>query len=276
MLKTSRLAVAGLVLLVLAGGPPAFAQEEAPEDAIESLRQEIQQLKAGQAAIRRQLADIKSLVQQGGGRQAARPEPTLPDVTIDLAGYPVMGQADAPITIVEFSDFQCPYCARHVQQTLPQLKEEFVATGKVRYAAGDFPLPSHAQAFNGSVAAHCAGEQDKFWEMSHKLFEHFREFNEESLPGYAGELGLDVAKFEECFGSGRHDEGINKRKAAGSSANVTGTPMFLLGYTDEDGTEFKPVDAIRGAHPFPEFQRKIEELLAKKDEGMADGEEGGR
>lgn len=269
MSKTLRL-VAGLLILALAAVAPAWAQEEMEKDAtIESLREEILQLKAGQAAMRRQLAEIKSLVQQGGNaRQAAAREPELPDVTIDLADFPVMGQADAPITVVEFSDFQCPYCARHVTDTLPKLKEEFVATGKIRYAAGDFPLPSHAQAFKGSVAAHCAGEQDMYWEMAHKIFEHYREFNEENLPDYAAEVGLDAAKFEECFASGRHDDEINKRKAAGSSASVTGTPMFLLGYTDEDGTEFKPVDAIRGAHPFPEFERKIEELLKKKEEGM--------
>lgn len=104
MSRTSRLA-AGLALVALAGAPPAFAQEEGTtEDAIESLRQEVQQLKAGQAAIRRQLAEIKSLVQQGA-RPAAR-EPELPDVTMNLAGYPVVGQAEAPITVVEFADFQ--------------------------------------------------------------------------------------------------------------------------------------------------------------------------
>jgi protein-disulfide isomerase len=267
MSKISKL-VTSLLLLALAAAPPAVGQEETEEDAIQTLRQEIMELKAGQAAMRRQLAEIKSLVQRSGGQPQAAREPELPDVTIDLAGFPMMGEADAPITVVEFSDFQCPYCARHVQETLPKLKEEFVATGKIRYAAGDFPLPSHTEAFKGSVAAHCAGEQGKFWEMGHKIFEHYREINAETLPGYAEEVGLDVAKFEECFASGRHDEAINKRKAAGSSASVTGTPMFLLGYTDEDGTEFKPVEAIRGAHPFPEFERKIEELLAKKQEGM--------
>lgn len=115
------------------------------------------------------------------------------------------------------------------------------------------------------MAAHCAGDQDKFWEMAHKIFEHYREFNEETLPGYAGEIGLDVAKFKECLASGRHDDAINKRKADGTSASVTGTPMFLLGYTD--GTKFKPLEAIRGAHPYPTFEQKIEELLKKKAEG---------
>lgn len=117
------------------------------------------------------------------------------------------------------------------------------------------------------MAAHCAEDQGKFWEMAHKIFEHYREFNEETLPGYAGEIGLDVAKFEECLGSGRHDEVINRRKAVGASASVTGTPMFLLGYTDGDGTEFKPVDSIRGAHPYPTFEQKIEKLLEDKEKG---------
>ena len=114
------------------------------------------------------------------------------------------------------------------------------------------------------MAAHCAGEQGKFWEMSHKIFEHVREFNPGTIPGYAGELGLDVAKFEECFASDRHDEAINKRKAAGSSAGVTGTPMFLVGYTQDNG-EFKPVEALRGAQPYTAFQEKIDTLLKKKD-----------
>lgn len=98
--------VPGLLLLVLAGGSAAVAQEEAEGETIKSLKEEIQELKAGQAAIRRQLAEIKSLVQQGGSARPTAREPELPDVTLDLAGYPVLGQAGAPITVVEFADFQ--------------------------------------------------------------------------------------------------------------------------------------------------------------------------
>ncbi len=116
------------------------------------------------------------------------------------------------------------------------------------------------------MAAHCAGEQDKFWEMSGKIFEHFREFEPADLPAYAAELGLDAAEFEECFASDRHDETVNRHKSAGSRASVRGTPTFLLGYTGEGGTEFKPVELIRGAYPYATFQQKIDALLEKAED----------
>lgn len=115
------------------------------------------------------------------------------------------------------------------------------------------------------MAAHCAGEQGKFWEMSHKIFENYRQYSPDTLPGYAGELGLDVAKFEECFASGRHDGAINKRKSEASRANISATPSFLLGYTKPGSTEFKPVELIRGAVAYANFQQKLDKLIQDKE-----------
>lgn len=258
------LSIVTLLLIVLAAVPlqaqeamPSRSETETPE--IEEIRREIQQLRVGQQAIRRQLAEIQRLLEEGGeGGDDDSPR----DVVLDLAGLPALGEANAPITLVEFSDFQCPYCARHASQTLPQLEENFINTGKLRYVASDYPLPNHAQAPKAAEAAHCAQEQGRFWEASRKFFENYSELEEEKLHEYAAEIGLDTEKFTECLASHRHAEAVAANKSAGAKAGVAATPTFLLGYT-QPGGEFRATAQIRGAHPYETFVQEIEQLLSE-------------
>ncbi len=144
------------------------------------------------------------------------------------------GSADAPITIVEFSDYQCPYCQRYVDETYQRIIDDFVATGRVRYVFKDFPLEGlHPQASQAAEAARCAGEQDAYWEMHDRLFANQAQWGgqEAPLPVFL-ELGdglnLDQDALQECLNSGRYQETVQQNLAEGLALGVTGTPTFFI------------------------------------------------
>ena len=123
------------------------------------------------------------------------------NVVLDLGNNPSQGQATAKLTLIEFSDFQCPFCGRHARDTAPQIDKEYVSTGKVRHVFLNYPLESmHKVAFKAAETTNCAGEQGKYWEMNHRLFENQNKL--EPLTPHAEAIGLDVHKFEECMSSG--------------------------------------------------------------------------
>jgi protein-disulfide isomerase len=172
---------------------------------------------------------------------------------------PVLGSADAPVTILEFSDYQCPYCRQYVRQTLPKILATYVETGQVRYLFKDFPLDSHPNAQKAAEAARCAGTQGAYWAMHGRLFDAQREWvqqgQEEALEKfvrYAEELGLDAMAFRECLQSGQFGEQIRQDQWEGQQAGVRGTPSFLI-----NG------QLLTGAHPFETFQQMIEAELRR-------------
>lgn len=128
----------------------------------------------------------------------------------------------------------------------------------------DFPLEFHKNAFNAAEAFNCAGDQGKLWEMQAKLFEHQRALGLSELPKYAGELGLDVTKFQACIGSGKYSGKIKKEIKEGKMAGVTGTPTFLIGVTVPNKTNVKIVKKIVGAQPYSKFKEAINGLLQKR------------
>jgi len=160
---------------------------------------------------------------------AAQPTATPPIVVenVSVDDDPSWGPADAPVTIVEFSDFQCPYCARFVTQTLPQIRQQY--EGKVRFVFRDFPLSTiHENAEKAAEAAECANEQGKFWEYHDKLFSSQSALDVASLKSYASQLGLDTATFDECLDSNKYAEEIQKDVQDGTSYGVDGTPAFFV------------------------------------------------
>jgi protein-disulfide isomerase len=164
----------------------------------------------------------------------------------------VEGDPDAPVTIVEFSDYECPFCARFYSQTLGQIREEYVETGKVKIVFRDYPLPFHSQAQKAAEAAECAGEQDKYYEMHDKLFEDGVTGGVKAFKRYAEDIGLDTAEFDECLDSGRMAAEVQKDMAEGSAAGVQGTPAFFV------NGQF-----ISGAQPFSAFKSAIDAELAR-------------
>jgi len=158
--------------------------------------------------------------------------------------------ATAAVTIVEFSEFQCPYCER-VLPTMEKIEQEY--GDKVSIVFRDYPLPMHKEAPKAAEAGHCANEQGKFWEMHDKLFANMRALQLDQLKGYAGELGLDQAKFDECLDSGRHAGTVEASTKAGAAAGVRGTPAFFV------NGQF-----INGAQPFENFKKIIDAELKSK------------
>lgn len=155
---------------------------------------------------------------------------------------------------------------------MPQIDKNYITSGKVKYMASDFPLPTHPHAFKAAVAAHCANEQGKFWEMSASIFENFRALGEENLPTYADQVGVeDADAFKSCLGSDRFDESIKSAVTQAKTAGIQATPSFLIGYTQPGSTKFKATDLIRGAFPYTNFQTVFDRLLREQAKEKKDG-----
>lgn len=171
-------------------------------------------------------------------------------VTVSVDDDPVLGDQNAPVTIIEFSDFECPFCKRFFSNTLPQLTREYIDTGKVKLVYRDFPLSFHPNAQKAAEAGECADDQGKFWEMHDKIFENQQAIGIADLKSYAASLGLDTSEFNSCLDSGKHVKEIQKDISDGSKYGASGTPTFFI-----NGIK------LVGAQPFSAFQQIIESEL---------------
>lgn len=232
---------------------------------LQAILKELAAIKAAQAAIQKELTELKALVQARPApaptAAAARPSPAVGRV-VNVTGAPFKGRADAPLTLVEYSDFQCPFCARHFTQTMPQIDKEYIETGKLKYVFRHFPLETiHPLAFKASEASECANDQKQFWPMHDRLFANPSQLAAPNLPVHAAALGLNAAAFEQCLASGRHAAKIRKDLAEGQNVGVTGTPGFLLGRTLPSG-EVKVEIFTAGAKAYVGFKQDFDRLLA--------------
>ena len=184
---------------------------------------------------------------------AAAAAPTI-DADMDdlIDDDSIKGDKDAPVTIVEFSDYECPFCTRFYTQTYLQLKTKYIDTGKVKFVYRDFPLGFHANAKKSAEAAECAVEQVKFFEMHDILFEKGVKGGIASYKQFAKDIGLDSTKFDTCLDSGEMADEVQKDFLDGQKLGISGTPGFII-----NG------QIIKGAQPFPVFQQIIEAELAK-------------
>lgn len=175
------------------------------------------------------------------------------------APFNVMGRDDAPVTIIEFTDLQCPYCARYATQTFPRLRRDYIDTGKLRYTSRDLPLPFHDFALAAAVAARCAGEQGRFWEYRDALFAAQGQLGTAPYARLARELGLDVEQLEACRSDGRQEANVRADLALARSNGIGSTPAFVIGRLVNG--EFQG-EVLTGAKPYDAFAAKIEALLA--------------
>ena len=174
---------------------------------------------------------------------------------IESEGAAVKGKEGAPITIVEFSDFQCPFCKRYFEETYPQIWEQY--GDKIRYVFHDYPLAFHPHAQKLAEAARCAGDQGKYWLMHDLIFEKREEWAEKknieaNVANYAQSLGLHLDDFSDCLDSGKYTQAVKDDFALGQEVGVSGTPTFFV-----NGQK------LTGAQPFEAFKTIIEAKLAE-------------
>lgn len=185
-------------------------------------------------------------------------------ITISLDDDPIMGNPDAPINLIEFSDFGCPFCKRFHATTLPLIKQNYIDSGKVKFVYRDFPiLSTHPNAGSAALAAECADDQGMFWQYHDKLFENqdsWQVLNVKSAIGtfeqYAADLKLNIDDFNSCLESGKYVNEVNSDLEDGRIYGVTGTPGFFVGNEKIGYTK------VIGAQPYAVFQQLLDQQLS--------------
>jgi protein-disulfide isomerase len=246
-----------MVPVVLAGllafAPGLRAQTAAD---LQQMKKEIEALKQRQDAMQKEIDALKA-----GG---AAPAPALPaDGVLKIDKAPVRGSASARVVLIEVSDFECPFCGRHVRDTAPAIEKDYVATGKIRHAFVNYPLTSHANAFKAAEAGACAADQGKFWEMYDRLFAGQRNLALPQLPVYAAAVpGLSQDDFRSCLASGRHAADIRRDMSMAVAAGVRATPTFFIATIDQRTQALKVVSRVNGAKPYAVFQQALDAAIA--------------
>ncbi len=252
---THVITVAVLALVAQGLSGPAQAAEQNDEE----LRAKVETLKQGQDEIRKDLAEIKKLLQQGV--RAAPNGPNVAGKIFNLGENPAKGSDGAKIALLEFTDYQCPYCKRHTEQTHPQIQSEYIDGGKIRFVSLDMPIPNlHPQALKAAEAAHCADDQGQYWQMRERMFDNQRSLEPWNV--HAEALGLDVAQYEACLNSGKYADAVKADLAEAYKAGATGTPSFVIAVIDDkDPSKVRGLTFIRGAQPFATFKQALDEAL---------------
>jgi len=197
--------------------------------------------------------------------QAAPPTGSAPlaakVVTVAIDTAPVLGSANAPLTLVEFSDFQCVFCKRFHDDVLPQLKREYIDKGLVRFVHKDLPLPFHAQAMPAALAARCSANQGGYWRFYESLFAKQSCLECQGVEGIAASSGLKKSNVVDCIKSDRFKAVVVADVKQAKALGISGTPTFVLGPSTASTVTG---EVIEGVQPWPIFQKKIDSLLAKQ------------
>ena len=211
----------------------------------------------GTLLLQQWTADTSAVPEQGIDRQQP-PNPALTTALL-LQGEPVLGSSDAPVTIVEFSDFECPYCKRFHEEVLPELKREYINPGLVRFVHKDLPLPFHRQARPAAAAARCAGEQNRYWDLYGALFDQQNCLECKGVKGIAEGLNIDASALQACIQRDATQALIAANLSEAELHNIRATPTFVIGPSRADAKHDGEI--IEGAMPWPRFKGLIDQQL---------------
>jgi protein-disulfide isomerase len=235
-----------IVAVAACSQPAAQSQRE-----VEALRKELD-------ALKKDVGEIRDFLRAAtGGKFGA---PRLEDQDIDITGAPIKGQPSAPLTLVEISDYHCPFCRRHFQDTQPRIDAEYVRSGRVRHVFIHMPIDQlHPDAFRSHEGAACAAEQGKFWEFHAKLFEKSSRTADE-IVAVGQAAGLDAQALKTCMDGGKYSAAVRQSVATMAKLGVDSTPMFLIGKTPAPGQPMKVLKTVKGAHPYETFKEAFDSL----------------
>lgn len=235
-----------------------YAEDWITEEVLKQLTEVRQELKQLRGEITSLKQDVKNISLPKAKRQKIVS-------SVELGNMPRLGSKDASVVIVEFSEFQCPFCSRHFKQTMPLIKSNYIDSNKVQYVMRDFPLSFHQNARGAAIAVRCAAEQKEtaYWAMHNELLEKgSSSLNTANYKKVAENLKLDTVKYAKCLEESTIAKKVDEDIAYGQQVGVSGTPAFFIGKIE--GDKIVNVKRLVGAQPFSNFSRVIDSFLAKK------------
>jgi len=257
--------IPAVILTTIAIG--ALAQTTQPNAKPEQVKTESVAINAPEGMTKQQadeiLKELKAIhqllerQQTGATQPQVAPAPDKAQMSVS-AGWYSLGRDDAPITVVEFADYQCPFCRKFHSETFVELKKNYIDTGKVRFVSRDLPLGFHPNASGAAMAARCAGEQHKFWEMRDMMLAKEGDLSPASLLKYGKQIHLDMTGFAACLNDKKYTADIQKDVADAGAMGIGGTPSFVVGRTAKD--QIKGV-RIAGSVPYSVFDTAIKNQL---------------
>lgn len=218
---------------------------------------ETARLKRENALLKQQITRMRRQLQQSANRR--KPVFRSRVSVVQFGANPVLGNEQATVALIEFSDYFCPFCSRFHNTTFDPIRQNYIDKGKLLYVYRDFPRGLAEQAVQAAIAANCAGEQGAYWRMQKKLFRHSPRINRAFYESTAKEMGLDVQKYKACLGSDLQRNKVTHDAAYGRSLGIRGTPTFYIGRVQ--GKKITASTKIVGAQPYAIFARTIESYL---------------
>jgi protein-disulfide isomerase len=245
--RYARLAALPLALLLPLGAQGATKDEGITRQQADEILKELRQ-------IRQLLEQQQVKAPPARGEQAGRAK-------LNLEGFAMLGSKEAPLTIVEFTDYQCPFCQRFHTTAFPELKKNYIDTGKVRFYSRDLPLDFHSNAMRAAEAARCANDQGQFWKLHDVMGANPDQLDMNSLLADAADLKMNLDTFRACVESEKYKNAVQTDVMEAMKIGANGTPTFVIGKSTSDGVDG---ELVVGAQPYPMFDQKLKELGSAK------------
>ena len=207
--------------------------------------------------ILKELRQIRQLLERQQAKAPQAQEEQVVKAKVNLEGFAMLGSKKAPLTIVEFTDYQCPFCQRFHTTAFPELKKNYIDTGKVRFYSRDMPLDFHPDAMRAAEAARCASDQGQFWQLRDVMGANPNKLDMDSLVADVTNLKMDVKAFRACVESEKYKSAVQTDVMEAMKIGANGTPTFVVGKSTPNGVDG---ELMVGAQPYPMFDQKLQEL----------------